>query len=324
MRKTTTTIAFALGLLAAAAAAQAQEYPSRTITILSNYPPAGGVDITARIVGAELQKRTGQTVVVEDKPGATGTIGAAYVAHSAADGYTILVTANPAITIMPFMTKVSYDPIKDLIPVAKVAIAPTILVVPADSPLKTLQDFVEAARDPAKKVLVGVPGVGSAGQIEFALLNHLKNTHIGTVPYRGATFIVNDVLGHQITAGAAAVPAMASQIKAGKMRALAVVAPTRSSILPDVPTVQEALGVKLDGFPTWYGFLLPGGTPRPVVDRLEKELLAIMKDPEVVKKMNTLGNDVLSVGSKQFAAENAVEIEDLKRALKETNVSIPR
>lgn len=320
----TTIIALSLSLLGGIVDAQAQGYPTRNITIISNYPPAGGVDITGRIVAAELQKRFGQSVVVEDKPGATGTIGAGLVAHSTPDGYTILVTANPAITIVPFMTKVNYDPLKDLIPIAKVAIAPTILVVPADSPLQTLKDFVEAARQPDKKVLVGVPGVGSAGQIELALLNNMTKANIGTVPYRGATFIVTDVLGHQITAGAAAVPAMAAQIRSGKMRGLAVVASTRSSILPDVPTVQDALGLRLDGFPTWYGFFAPAGTPQPVIARLETEMLAIMKDPAVVEKMKKLGNDILLTGSKAFAAENETEIGLLKRALKETNVSIPK
>ena len=320
----TTIIAFGLSLLGGIAAAQAQGFPTRTITILSNYPPAGGVDITGRIVAAELQKRSGQNVVVENKAGATGTIGANQVARSAPDGYTVLVTANPAITIVPFMTKVAYDPAKDLIPIAKVGLAPTILVVHPDSPYKTLKEFVEAARDPEKKIGVGVPGVGSSGQIEFALLNNLVKTNIGTVPYRGANFIVNDVLGNQIAGGSAAVPAMATQIRAGKMRALAIVSANRSSILPDVPTVQEALGVKLDGFPTWYGFFVPAGTPAPVVAWLEKEMLAIMKEPAVIEKMTALGNEVLLTGSKKFAAENEVEIEELKKALKETNITIPK
>jgi tripartite-type tricarboxylate transporter receptor subunit TctC len=144
-------ILLGLAFFGSIAATHADEYPSRNITIISNYPPAGGVDIASRIVGAELQKRLGQSVVVEDKPGATGTIGAGFVAHSAPDGYTILVTANPAITIFPFMTKVNYDPPKDLIPIAKVAIAPTILVVPADSPLHTLKNLPLSSRNSRRR-----------------------------------------------------------------------------------------------------------------------------------------------------------------------------
>jgi tripartite-type tricarboxylate transporter receptor subunit TctC len=320
----TSLIALTMALIWSLAPAQAQEYPKRNITIISNYPPAGGVDITGRIVGAELQKRLGQTVVVEDKPGATGTIGAAVVAHSAPDGYTILVTANPAITVMPFMTKVNYDPLKDLVPVAKVAIAPTIVVVRTESPYKTFKELVEAARDPAKKIMIGVPGVGSSAQIEFGLVNNEMKSSIESVPYRGATFIVNDVLSSSIPAGAAAVPAMAAQIWGGKMRGLVVVSPKRSAIFPELPTVEEALGFKLDGFPTWYGFFVPANTPPSVIATLESSFLAIMQDPAVVEKMKKLGNEVLMTDAKTFARENDAEIATLKRALKETNVSIPQ
>lgn len=320
----TTIITIGLSLICYTVSAGAQNYPTRNITIVSNYPPAGGVDITGRIVAAELSRRLGQSVTVENKPGATGTIGAAMVAHSAPDGYTILVTANPAITIIPFMTKVSYDPVKDLIPIAKVGIAPTVLVVPASSPYHTLKDFIEAARQPANKILVGVPGVGSAPQIELAMLNNMVKTNIGTVPYRGATFIVNDVLGSQIAGGAAAVPAMAAQVWGGKMRALAVVSPTRSSILPEVPTVSEMIGARLDGFPTWYGFFAPAGTPPRIITRLETEMLAIMKDPAVIDKMKKVGSDVLLTGSKAFGQENDTEINTLKRALDETKITIQK
>jgi tripartite-type tricarboxylate transporter receptor subunit TctC len=317
-------IALSVAHIAGLAAAHAQDYPTRNITIVSNYPPAGGVDITGRIVGAELQKRIGQSVIIENRPGATGTIGASMVAHSAPDGYTILVTANPAITVMPFMTKVSYDPVKDLIPIAKVAIAPTIVVVRNESPFKTFKQLVEAARDPAQKIMIGVPGVGSSAQIEFGLVNKEMKSHIESVPYRGAAFILNDVLSGSIPAGSAAVPAMAAQIWGGKMRGLVVVSPKRSTIFPELPTVEEALGFKLDGFPTWYGFFVPAKTPPAIVALLEKSFLEIMNDPAVVDKMKKLGNEVLLTDAKTFAQENDAEIDTLKKALKETNVSIPQ
>lgn len=317
-----TSLALGICLLAASMPATAQDYPNRTITIVSNYPPAGGVDIVGRIVGAELQKRFNQSVVVENKPGATGMIGATSVARSTPDGYTLLVTANPPITLMPFFAKASYDPRKDLVPVAKVGIAPTILVVPANSPYKNLKEFVEAARNPDNKVVVGIPGIGSSGEIELNLINKMMKTNIGTIPYRGANFIATDVMGGQIPAGVAAVPAMAGQIRAGKLRALAVVSSHRSPIFPNVPTVQEELGKPLDGFPTWYGFFAPAGTPKEVIARLEAEMLAIMKDPAVVEKMEGVGNEILLTGSEAFAKENEVEIETLGRAVKETNVVI--
>ncbi len=319
-------LALALGLGAGLVVVPvcAQDFPSRTITIVSNYPPAGGVDITGRIVAAELQKRLGRTVVVENRPGATGTIGAVMVAGAAPDGYTILVTANPAITVMPFVGKVNYDPLQDLVPIAKVAVAPTVIVVPADSPYKTFKDMVEAAKDPAQRISIGVPGVGSSPQIELELINKKTASRIQVVTYRGATFIVNDVLSNTLTAGSAAVPAMASLIWSGKARGVVVVSPRRSAIFPDLPTVQEALGFKLDGFPTWYGFFAPRGTPPDIIAKLESEMAAIMKDPAIVAKMTAIGNEVLFEGRESFMRENELEIATLKDAIKEANVSIPQ
>ena len=186
-----------------AGSAQAQSYPTRSVTIVTNVPPAGGVDIVARLVAAELSSRFGKPVIVDSKPGATGTIGTGFVARAPSDGHTILITAGPSITFIPFLSKVNYDPIKDLVPIAKVAYAPTVISVPAASPYRTLKDLIEAGRDPANKVLVGVPGVGSAPQIELAILNNLAGSNIATAPYRGATFILGDMLGEQIPAGAA-------------------------------------------------------------------------------------------------------------------------
>jgi tripartite-type tricarboxylate transporter receptor subunit TctC len=167
-----------------------------------------------------------------------------------------------------------------------------------------------------------VPGVGSSAQIEFGLINNKMKSNIQSVPYRGAAFIVNDVLSGSIPAGSAAIPAMAGQIWGGKMRGLVVVSPRRSAIFPELPTVEEELGFKLDGFPTWYGFFVPANTPPAIVALLEKTFLEIMKDPVVVDKMKTMGNEILLTGAKAFAQENDVEIATLKKALEETNVSI--
>jgi tripartite-type tricarboxylate transporter receptor subunit TctC len=309
-------------LLFGAFSVQAQQYPNRPVRIVSAYPPGGGVDVAGRIVGAELAKRLGQPVIIENKAGAAGTIGTAAVARSPADGYTILVTANPSITILPQFSKVGYDPLKHLIPIAKVAIAPTILAVNIDSPYRSLKEFVDAARQASSRITVGVPGSGSTPEIELALLSDLAKAQIQSIPYRGATFIVTDILGSQISAGAMALPAIVPQINGGKMRGLAVVSPTRSSILPDIPTVQEAVGIQLDGFPTWYGFFVPAGTPSQIVSRLETEILAIMKDPAVITKMRDVGTDTLQTGSAAFAKENEAETVTLKRAVEKTKISL--
>jgi tripartite-type tricarboxylate transporter receptor subunit TctC len=301
-----------------------QSYPTRSITIVTNVPPAGGVDITARLVAPGLSSRLGKPVIVDSKPGATGTIGAAFVARAASNGHTLLITAGPSITIIPFLSKVNYDPVRDLIPIAKVAIAPTIISVPAASPYRTLNDLIEAGRDPANRVLVGVPGVGSAPQIELAILNRLAGSNVGTAPYRGATFILGDMLGEQIPAGAAAVPAFAPQILENRLRGLAVVSSSRSSVLPEIPTVREASGFDLDGFPTWYGFFAPAGTPPAIIARLEAEILSIMQDSQVVERMRVLGTDVVLKGSRTFAEENEREIAMFRQALARGDITVQR
>lgn len=303
---------------------QAQSYPTRSVTIVTNVPPAGGVDIVARLVAAELSSRFGKPVIVDSKPGATGTIGTAFVARAPSDGHTILITAGPSITFIPFLSKVSYDPIKDIVPIAKVAVAPTVISVPAASPYRTLKDLIEAGRDPANKVLVGVPGVGSAPQVELAILNSLAGSNIATAPYRGATFILGDMLGQQIPAGAAAVPAFAPQIVEGKLRGLAVVSADRSSLLRDIPTVREATGLDMDGFPTWYGFFAPAGTAPEIVARLEADILSIMRETPMVEKLRTLGNDVIFKGSRAFAEDNLLEIAMFKRAIERGDITVQR
>jgi tripartite-type tricarboxylate transporter receptor subunit TctC len=317
-------LSVALALSCFAGSAQAQSYPTRDVTIVSNVPPAGGVDIVARLIATELSSRLGKSVIVDSKPGATGTIGTAFVARAPSDGQTLLITAGPSITFIPLLSKVNYDPIRDLTAIAKVAVAPTVITVPAASPYRTLKDLVEAGRDPTNKVLIGVPGVGSAPQIEVAILNSRAGSNIGTAPYRGATFILSDLLGNQITAGAAAVPAFATQILEGTLHGLAVVASDRSSILRDIPTVREATGLDIDGFPTWYGFFAPAATPPEIVARLETDIRSIMLEAPIAERMRALGNDVVFKGSKAFAEENLIEIAMFKRAIERGDITVQR
>jgi tripartite-type tricarboxylate transporter receptor subunit TctC len=185
-----------------------------------------------------------------------------------------------------------------------------------------MKDFLEAGRQKASKVSVGVPGSGSTPEIELTLLGEIAKSEIGIVPYRGATFIVTDILGSQVTGGAMALPAIVPQINGGKMRGLAVFSPNRSPVLPDVPTVAEATGVQLDVFPTWYGFFAPAGTPPEVIARLEQAILDVVKDPAVVARMKETGTEALVTGSAQFASENEREMALLKRAVERTKIKV--
>lgn len=314
--------ALAAGMVACAAFAHAEVFPTGPVRIVSAYPPAGGVDNAARIIAPSLQARLGQSVIIENKAGAAGTVGTAYVSRAKPDGYTILITANPSITILPQFSKVGYDPTKDLIPIAKIGVAPSILAVSINSPVQSMKDLLATGRDPAANVSVGVPGAGSTPEIELTLLGQIAKSRIGIVPYRGATFIVSDVLGNQITGGAMALPAIVPQVNGGKMRGLAVFSPNRSPVLPDVPTIKEAAGVDLDVFPTWYGLFAPAGTPPEAVARLEKEILAVMKEPGVIAKMKDSGTEALVTGSAAFARENEAEMALLKRAVERTKIKI--
>ena len=307
-------------LLLGAFALHAQTYPDRPVRVISAFPPGGGVDLAGRIVALELAKRLGQAVLVENRVGAAGTVGTLAVAHSPADGYTLLVTANPSITIVPQFSKVAYDPLKELVPIAKVALSPTILCVNAQSPFRTLGDLIAATRQ--TPVSMGVPGAGSMQDIELAMLSDLAKAKIQSVPYRGASFIIPDVLGNQITGSALALPALVPQVKGGKMRCLGVVSGTRSQVFPDVPTVKEAIGVLFEGIPSWYGFFAPAGTPAAIVARLETEMLSIMRDPTVIARMTDLGSDSLQTGSAAFARENEAEIAAIKRAVERTKIVI--
>jgi tripartite-type tricarboxylate transporter receptor subunit TctC len=299
----------------------ANNFPDRAVRIVAAYPPAGGVDITARIIAPHLEKRLGQPVIIENRAGAAGTIGAAAVTRATADGYTMLVTANPSITILPQFSETGYKA-EDLLPVAKVGIAPSILATSADSSIKNLADFLEEGRKKGGNATVGVPGAGSTPHIEMTLLGQVEDSDITVVPYRGATFIVTDILGNQISGGSMALPAIVPQVQSGKMLGLAVFSPNRSSILPDVPTVKESIKNDMSVFPTWYGYFVPAGTPPEIVKVLEEAILSAMDEPTVIEQLKKTGTEALKVGSAQFLKENNEESESLKLAVERTNIKI--
>lgn len=307
--------------LGAPLAAVADNFPNRAVKVVAAYPPAGGVDITARIIAPQMEKHLGQTVIIENRAGAAGTVGAAAVSRAPADGYTVLVTANPSITILPQFRDAGYKA-SDLRPVAKVGIAPSILATSVESSVKSLKDFLEVGRKTDRTATVGVPGAGSTPHIEMALLGQTEGSNVTVVPYRGATFIVTDILGEQVVGGSMALPAIVPQVQAGKMRGLAVFSPTRSSILPDVPTAAESLNKDVSVFPTWYGYFVPAGTPDNVVAALEAAILAAVSDPSVVEQLKKTGTEALRVGAKEFGAQNDAESAAIKRAIEVTKIEM--
>jgi tripartite-type tricarboxylate transporter receptor subunit TctC len=271
----------ALAALALSLPASAQDYPSRPIKIVVTFTLGGASDLAARVVGQKLSERLGQPVVVENRLGANGTIGTQMVAQSPADGYTLVVGTNPNITINPHMRKLSFDPMKDLVPVAMLSVTPMILFVnPTVVPVKDLKEFVAYTKARPGKVDYASAGSGSLAHLAGELFKLAAGVSIVHVPYKGGTLGVNDVLSGAVGSMFASVPAVAPQIRSGRLRGLATTGPQRSVFASEVPTMAES------GYPDveallWNGLFAPAGTPEPVLQKLRREVRTILARPDV-------------------------------------------
>lgn len=274
-------------LAMAACVAQAQSYPAKPIRLVVPFPPGGGTDVTARLVAQKLGERIGQSVIVENLSGAGGKVGTAAVAKAAPDGYTLLVGQTGPNTIAPSLyLNVGYDAENDFAPITNLIRMPLFLVVPASSPYKTLGDMVADGKK-RTDLNYASAGLGTLGHLTAELFNSVAGTKFAIIPYRGSApalmaLLSGDASFH-FAAGVDALPQMTS----GKMRALAVVGDSRTSLAPDVPTSAEA-GVPGLTANLWYGLLAPAKTPRPVIERLHKETVGILKEPDVQAKFATL------------------------------------
>ncbi|ALM83547.1 tripartite tricarboxylate transporter substrate binding protein [Bordetella sp. N] len=290
----------ALAVVGYACAAQA-DYPDRPLKMVVPYSAGGAADVQARLVSAKLGTLLGQQVVVENRPGASGTIGAAYVAHAPADGYTVLYDAT-AHAVNPAMYKaLTYDTRRDFIPVSLVSLTPNLLVVPATSPAHTIQDLTQAARAKPGRVNYGSPGIGTAQYLAAELYAHgfgLKLTH---VPYKGGAPALSDLMGGQIDMMFSNMAASSPLVRSGKLRALAVSARERVAGLPDVPTVAES-GLAGYEMYEWNGIFLPAGTPSDIVNRLERAVHEAVNDPATKQKLSDLGAQPVGSSSSDFGA----------------------
>ncbi len=307
-------------LTGAMAPALAQSFPNKPIRLVVSYPAGGGVDFMARVMVPSLAQRLGQPVIVENRSGAGGGVGTAFVAKAPADGYTVLVGSGPSITMNPHLQPVPYDPFKDLIGLVKAVTVPTVITVAGDSPYKSLKELLDAARAQPGRLSYGTPGNGSNMHIELEMLKERAGVDFQHVPYKGAPPIIADTMGGQITVGAPGLPPTVGNIRAGKLRLLAVWGTRRASIFPDVPTVKEALGGTLDPLPTWYGYMLPGGTPPAVVARLEAAFVETLAEPDVVKRLADSGAEVVAETTTKFDAANRAESATFAALFKKLNI----
>ncbi len=288
--------AFALiaGQPALPAWAQPGVYPTKTVKLVIPYPPGGGTDITGRAMAQKLSELLGQSVVIENKPGATGMIGASGVAKSAPDGYTVLFGAASEMAINASLFKnMTYDPRGDFEPVSLVATFPLVFVAPADRP-QTLGQLIEKARATPGTVSYGSIGSGSPQHLAAELLSSMAKARFLHVPYKGSGPLVQDAVGGHLDMAVSSVPPAVPLVRSGKLRALAVTSAQRSEALPDVPTMAE-LGFAGYEFNTWVGVAVPKGTPKEIVDRLREGLVATLAVPDVQATLKDQG--AVPVGS---------------------------
>jgi tripartite-type tricarboxylate transporter receptor subunit TctC len=279
----------------------ADTYPSKPIRLILPFPPGGGTDILGRLIAERLSASLGQPVVVENRGGAGGNVGAEAAAHSAPDGYTLLLVA-PTLAISPSLySKLSFDPIRDFAPISLVATVPNVMITNPSVPAKTLQEFIALAKAKPGAMNFGSGGAGTSNHLGGALFNIVAGVQLVHVPYKGVNLAMNDVLAGNIQLVLIGIPAAAPNIKSGRLRALAVLARERSAALPDVPTAAEA-GLPDFDVTTWYGVLAPAATPRAIVMRLNGELVRIMHSPELKERLAAMATDPWTSTPEEFAA----------------------
>jgi tripartite-type tricarboxylate transporter receptor subunit TctC len=295
--------ALAAGALAAPLPAHAQApdvWPSRPIRFILPFPPGGGTDILGRLIAERLTASLGQPVVTENRGGAGGNVGAEAAAKSVPDGYTIVLVA-PSLAISPSLySKLNYDPVKDFAPVSLVATVPNVMITNPSVPASTLKEFIALARSKPGEMNFGSGGSGTSNHLAGELFNIVAGVKLVHVPYKGVNLAMNDVLSGRIQLVFIGIPAAAPHIKAGKLRALALAAPERSAVLPEVPTADEA-GLPKFEVTTWYGILAPAGTSRPIVARLNGELGKIMHSPGLKDRLEALATDPVTSTPEEFA-----------------------
>ena len=294
-----TVIAAFLVLLSVTAYGQ-DSWPSRPVRFILPFPPGGGTDILGRLIAERLSAGLGQPVVTENRGGAGGNVGAEAAARSSPDGYTIVLVA-PSLAISPTLySKINYDPVKDFAPVSLVATVPNVMITQASLPVQNLHEFIAFAKGKPGALNFGSGGAGTSNHLAGELFNIVTGAKLVHIPYKGVNVAMQDVLAGNVHLVFIGIPAAAPHIKAGKLRALALVAPQRSSALPELPTVAEA-GLRDFEVTTWYGVLAPAGTPRNVVTRLNAELGKIMHAPELKEKLAATGTEPLTSTPEEFA-----------------------
>jgi len=312
---------FFLFVVLFANAVAGQEWPNKPVRVIVPYPPGGGHDFASRVVAQRLSETLKQSFVVENRTGASGTIGAEFTAKSAPDGYTFVV-ASPAETVVGGFAglKMNYDWEKDLAPVTVIGETPLGIAVHPSVPAKTIQELLAYAKANPGRLSYGTPGSGSTMHFAGESLKALGGIFIVHIPYRGAGPAVADLLGGQVPMGIAGLPPIVGPHKAGKVRIVAVTSEKRSGALPDIPTIAELPGFAGYNFTNWTGVFVPARTPPAVIDRLAAEIAKAVQDPTVKEKLIGAGVDPLGLPTPQFVKFLAREKETYGKIAKARNI----
>lgn len=308
-------------LVAAATSLPAFAWPDKPITLVVPFPPGGSTDLIARQLSGKMGEKLGggATVIVENKAGATGTIGATFVTRAPADGHTFLVASLGPFVIAPHLIKTQYDALKDLDPVTVVVQAPNVLVVPAASAHKSLADVIAFQKANPGKMTFASSGNGSSDHLTAELFWQQTGTSGVHVPYKGGGPVMSDLLGNQVDSSFMNINTAMPQIKAGKLRALAITSAKRSPLLPEVPTLEEG-GVKDANVQSWQAVAAPKGLPADVKKRVHEAVLASINDPAIKPKLLELGFEVVLNTPEQFAAFQASEYARWQKLITSRNI----
>lgn len=315
--------ALAGALLAAAAAAvapcaAAQGFPTKQIRMVVTFPTGGAPDILARTISEKLDPAWGQTMIVDNKPGAGGNIGAEFVARAPADGHTLVMGTVGTHSINGSLyAKIPYDMVRDFAPVTLIASTPNLLVVNNDVPAKNLQELIALAKARPGTLTYGSPGIGTSVHVSGELFNSMAGVKTTHVPYKGRQMAIPDLLGGNITMMFDNMPSAIPVVREGKLRAIGVTSAKRSPSAPEIPTIAEQ---GLPGFEatSWFAVFAPAGTPRPVVDRLHAEIVRIFNLPDVQAKMRTLGLDPILGGPEELARTQQSEIAKWAKVIRDS------
>jgi tripartite-type tricarboxylate transporter receptor subunit TctC len=294
-------VAVMLCAQATSVAQTASAFPNQPIRMVVPYPPGGPTDITARVVAAEMSKTIGQNIVIDNRPGASGMIGSEMVTKSTPDGYTLLANASIHVINPSVYPDMRFDAIKDFVPITQLAQVPLVLVVPANSPIKSVKDLVEYAKANPGKVNFGSAGSASAQHLAGESFKIAAGIQMQHIPYKGSAPALTDLAGGQLQLMFDSMPSATPMINSGKLRAIAVTTTTRAKARPDLPTIAES------GFPgfdisTWYAYWAPKGTPADVVEKLAASAAQALKNPEVIAKYEAMGAEPVGSTPAQFAA----------------------